>query len=122
MSLLIEDKLNTIEGIEEALKNNGQYATLVEWNERGIKLTPIQANMLLLDYPNFGDRAYGKSYMSMIKRFQYAIKNMEIGQYFEFYEQHINEVDRIIDFQRDYFNEFIVDKKLDKSVIFKKVR
>lgn len=122
MSLLIEDKLNTIEGIEEALKNNGQYETLVEWNERGIKLTPIQANMLLLDYPNFGGKAYGKSYMRMIIRFQFAIKNMEIGQYFEFYEQHNNELNRIIDFQRDYFNEFIVYKKLDKSVIFEKVR
>lgn len=122
MSLLIEDKLNTIEGIEEALKNNRQYATLVEWNERGIKLTPIQANFLLLDYPNFGGRAYGKSYMNMIRRFEYENKSMKVGEFFTFYSEHINEITRIIDFQQEYYNEFEVIKKHNDSVIFKKVR
>lgn len=122
MSLLIEDEFNTTKNIEEAIKNNGQYAQLIEWFKRGIKLTPIQANMLLLDYPNFGGRAYGKSYMNMIRRFDYENKSMEIGELLTFNSTHINEISRIIKFQREYYPEFKDVRRNNTSIIFQKVR
>ena len=45
MSLLIEDKLNTIEIIEYELKKRGHIDKVIELRSRGIELTPIQANM-----------------------------------------------------------------------------
>lgn len=122
MSLLIEDKFNTIDNIEKILKEKENYSKLEELDKRGIKLTPIQANMLFLDYPNFGGRAYGKSYMNMIIHFSENNKRMKIGEYFTFYFQHNNEWGRVLDFQREYYPEFECIKKHPNSIIFKKVR
>lgn len=46
MSFLIEDKVNTIENIEKKLEHKGLLNKVKELYSRGIKLTPIQANML----------------------------------------------------------------------------
>ena len=122
MSFLIEDKFNTIENIEKILENKELLDKVKELYQRGIKLTPIQANMLFLDYPDFGGRAYGKSYMNMIIRFSKENKQMKVGEFFTFYFNHINEWGRILDFQREYYPEFENIKKHNDSLIFKKVR
>ena len=122
MSFLIEDKFNTIENIEKNLEDKGLLDKIKELYSRGIKLTPIQANMLLLDYPNFGGRAYGKSYMNMINRFSKENIQRKVGEFFTFYFNHTNEWGRILDFQREYYPEFEIIKKHNNSLIFKKVR
>lgn len=122
MSLLIKDEFNTIKNIERILEDREHLDKVKELYSRGIKLTPIQANMLFLDYPNFGGRAYGKSYMNMIINFSKANKTMKIGEFFAFCLNHINEWDRVLDFQREYYPEFENIKKHNNSLIFKKVR
>ena len=122
MSLLIEDKFNTIDNIENILKDKGIFEKVKELYSRGIKLTPIQANMLFLDYPNFGGRAYGKSYMNMIINFSKNNETMKAGEFFTFYFQHESEWGRVLDFQREYYPEFEDIKRHNNSVIFKKVR
>ena len=122
MSLLIEDKFNTIKNIERLLEDGEHLDKVKELYSRGIKLTPIQANMLFLDYPNFGGRAYGKSYMSMIKIFTNKAKTMKIGEYFIYTFSHSGENERIINFQREYYSEFKDTKITHNSVSFKKVR
>ena len=122
MSLLIEDKLNTIETIERELEARGHIDKVAELHSRGIKLTPIQANMLFMDYPNFGGRAYGKSYMNMITRFSQENKEMKVGEFFNFHFRNTNEEGRILDFQREYYPEFKIIKRHNNSLIFKKVR
>ena len=122
MSLLIEDKLNTIETIERELEARGHVDKVAELHSRGIKLTPIQANMLFLDYPNFGGRAYGKSYMNMIVSFSIENKAIKVGECFTFYFNNTNECGRILDFQKEYYPEFEIIKRNKNSLIFKKVR
>ena len=122
MSLLIEDKLNTIETIEHELEARGHIDKVKELHSRGIKLTPIQANMLFMDYPNFGGRAYGKSYMNMIIGFSIKNKEMKVGEFFNFHFSDTNEEGRILDFQREYYPEFEIIKRNKNSLIFKKVR
>ena len=122
MSLLIEDKLNTIETIECELEARGHIDKVAELHSRGIKLTPIQANMLFLDYPNFGGRAYGKSYMRMILRFSEANKIMKTGDSFTFYCKDRGDNYRIIDFQKEFYNEFEVSQKSESNVIFRKIK
>lgn len=122
MSFLIEDKFNTIENIEKKLEHKGLLDKVKELYSRGIKLTPIQANMLFLDYPNFGGRAYGKSYMNMISKFSEKNKEMKIGELFTFYLNHTNEWARVLDFQGEYYPEFENINKYNNSLIFKKVR
>ena len=122
MSLLVEDKLNTIEVIESELEKRGHIDKVAELHLRGIKLTPIQANMLFLDYPNFGGRAYGKSYMNMIVSFSIENKAIKIGEFFTFYFNHTNEWERILDFQKEYYPEFENISRNENSLIFKKVR
>ena len=122
MNLLVEDKLNTIETIEEELKIRGHFDKVIELYSRGIELTPIQANMLFMDYPNFGGRAYGKSYMNMIIGFSIKNKEMKVGEFFNFHFSDTNEEGRILDFQREYYPEFEIIKRNKNSLIFKKVR
>lgn len=122
MSLLIEDEFNTIENIEKILEHKGVLGKVKELYLRGIKLTPIQANILFLDYPNFGGRAYGKSYMNMIRIFAEKGKLTLIEESFTFYLENTNEWARVLDFQREYYPEFECIKKHTNSIIFKKVR
>lgn len=122
MSLLIEDKLNTVEIMEYELKKRGHIDKVIELRSRGIELTPIQANMLFLDYPNFGGRAYGKSYMNMITTFSIENKQMKVGEFFTFHCSHTNEWKRILDFQKEYYPEFENISRNKNSLIFKKVR
>lgn len=122
MSLLIDDEFNTIENIERILEDLGHMDKVRKLYSRGIKLTPIQANMLFLDYPKFGGREYGKSYMNMIITFNKENKKMKVGEFFTFYFNHINESGKILDFQREYYPEFESIKKHKDSLIFKKVR
>lgn len=121
MSLLIDDNFNTIENIEEILKDRGLYSKLEEMYKRGIKLTPIQANMLLLDYPNFGGRAYGKSYMKMIVRFEREAKKDNGYQFVYCYEKE-NQAKNILEFQREYYPEFDLIIKEKKELLFRRVR
>ena len=122
MSLLIEDKLNTIEIIEHELKARGHIDKVIELRSRGIELTPIQANMLFLDYPNFGGRAYGKSYMRMILRFSEANKIMKIGDIFTFYCKDREDSKRMIDFQKEFYNELEVFQIREGNVAFRKIK
>ena len=122
MSLLIEDKLNTIETIEHELKARGHIDKVAELHSRGIKLTPIQANMLFLDYPNFGGRAYGKSYMRMILKFSEANKVLKRGESFSFHCRDKGDNYRMIDFQREYYPEFEVYQKRESNVVFRKIK
>lgn len=122
MNLLIEDKFNTIENMEGILEDRGHLDKVKELYSRGIKLTPIQANMLFLDYPNFGGRAYGKSYMNMIINFRKYNETLDIGKCFTFYFNHIGDWDRVLNFQREYYPEFQDTKRTNNSVTFKKVR
>lgn len=122
MSLLIKDEFNTIENIERTLEDRGHLDKVKELYLRGIKLTQIQANMLFLDYPNFGGRAYGKSYMHMIIEFGKNNKKLDIGKCFNFYFNHERDWCRILDFQREYYPEFQDIKRSNNSVTFKKVR
>ena len=122
MSLLIKDEFNTIKNIERTLEDRGHLDKVKELYSRGIKLTPIQANMLFLDYPNFGGRAYGKSYMNMIINFSKANKTMKIREFFTFYLNHTNEWGRVLDFQREYYPEFRDVRRSTTSIIFQKVR
>lgn len=121
MSLLIKDEFNTIENIERTLEDRGHLDKVKELYLRGIRLTPIQANMLFLDYPNFGGRAYGKSYMNMIKRFG-IVENMRVGECFTFCLENQKDCARVLNFQREYYTEFENIKKHNNSLIFKKVR
>ena len=122
MSLLIEDKLNTIETIERELEERGLIDKVIELRSRGIELTPIQANMLFLDYPNFGGRAYGKSYMRMILRFSEANKILKRGESFSFYCRDRGDNYRAIDFQKEFYNEFEVYQKSESNVVFRKIK
>ena len=122
MNLLVEDKLNTIETIEEELKIRGHFDKVIELYSRGIELTPIQANMLFMDYPNFGGRAYGKSYMSMILKFSEANKIIPIGKSFTFYCRDKEKSRRVIDFQKEYYSEFEVLRKSENNVVFRKIK
>ena len=122
MSLLIEDEFNTTENIERILKDKGLLGKVKQLYSRGIKLTPIQANMLFLDYPNFGGRAYGKSYMNMIIRFRKANEEIKVGEFFTFYFDNPRDWGRVLDFQGEYYPEFKNVSKNTTSVIFQKVR
>lgn len=122
MSLLIKDEFNTIENMEKILEDRGLLDKVKELYSRGIKLTPTQANMLFLDYPNFGGRAYGKSYMNMIIRFSKENETMKVGEFFTFYLNYTNEDARVLDFQREYYPEFKDVSRNNTSIIFQKVR
>ena len=122
MSLLIEDEFNTKENIERILEDKEILDKVKELYSRGIKLTPIQANMLFLNYPFFGDRAYGKSYMNMIIKFSKANEEIKVGEFFTFYFDNPRDWGRVLDFQREYYPEFKDVSKNTISIIFQKVR
>ena len=121
MSLLIEDEFNTIEGMEKRLEERGLLDKVKELYSRGIRLTPIQANMLFLDYPNFGGRAYGKSYMSLIVRFSRA-NERQTGYQFVYLASDWRDLSRTIDFVKEYYKEFEIVQKKGLEVLIRKVR